>query len=110
MNNKIINQLRTLKLKKGFCLVYKEMWDNSYLEKSQFSTAIIEVNNTTNKIFTDGINYGIEMCVAVIESTPDEENNIKYLLSKLPATFWDDEDHSVGGYVSKKELFEILNK
>lgn len=30
------------------------------------------------------------------------------LVNKLPVKFWEDEDHSVGGYISKKDLKELL--
>jgi len=40
--------------------------------------------------------------------TNEEKDYLKNLLKKLPAVFWQDEDHAVGGYISKKDLFEIL--
>ncbi len=41
--------------------------------------------------------------------TIEEKRYLKELLSKLPRTFWEDEDHAVGGYISKKDLFELLS-
>lgn len=38
----------------------------------------------------------------------ERELNLKELLSKLPRKFWEDEDHAVGGYISKKDLYDIL--
>jgi len=40
--------------------------------------------------------------------TNEEKEYLKNLLKKLPAKFWEDEDHEVGGYISKKDLYEIL--
>ena len=33
---------------------------------------------------------------------------LKDLLSTLPRKFFEDEDHAVGGYISKKDLYELL--
>jgi hypothetical protein len=38
----------------------------------------------------------------------DRGSCLKEALSKLPRKFWEDEDHAVGGYISKKDLYELL--
>lgn len=35
---------------------------------------------------------------------------IKAELKKLPRKFWEDEDHAVGGYISLKDLFNLLTE
>ena len=38
------------------------------------------------------------------------EEVLKEKLCILPREFWEDEDHAVGGYISKKDLYELLKK
>lgn len=38
------------------------------------------------------------------------QKTLKDALIKLPAKFWDDQDHAVGGYISKKDLLELITK
>lgn len=42
--------------------------------------------------------------------TNEEKMYLKNILKKLPTKFWDDKDHAVGGYISKKDLFELLTE
>lgn len=56
-----------------------------------------------------------------IEANPEELEEFIYsaittarleermrILNSLPRKFWEDEDHAVGGYISKKDLKELL--
>jgi len=45
--------------------------------------------------------------IAIAEKTREER--LKDLLSILPRKFFEDEDHIVGGYISKKDLYELLS-
>lgn len=42
--------------------------------------------------------------------TEEQKIFLKECLIKLPAKFWEDEDHAVGGYISKEELYRILSE
>ncbi len=42
--------------------------------------------------------------------TDEEKDLLKKALSKLPRVFFEDEDHAVGGYISKKDLYKLLQK
>ena len=37
-----------------------------------------------------------------------QKDFIKEVIGKLPRKFWEDEDHAVGGYISKKDLHNLL--
>jgi len=54
--------------------------------------------------FKDWLRVGLE---AIAEKTREER--LKDLLSILPRKFFEDEDHIVGGYISKKDLYELLS-
>lgn len=65
-------------------------------------------------INAEGENKFMDFFISRLEAHRQEavESYQKRLLEKLPAKFWEDEDHSVGGYISKKDLksfFKIQN-
>jgi hypothetical protein len=37
------------------------------------------------------------------------EQDLKDRLKSLPLKFFEDEDHAVGGYISRKDLYELLS-
>lgn len=49
--------------------------------------------------------------ISQVEKEAEERGIQRYVekLLGLPAKFWEDQDHSVGGYISKKDLKELLS-
>jgi len=60
--------------------------DNEPLQKQ-----IVEIINTCKK-----------MVVA------EERERVRGIFDALPRKFWEDQDHAVGGYISKKDLRDLL--
>lgn len=42
--------------------------------------------------------------------TQERQQAVVEAINSLPRKFWEDEDHAVGGYISKKDLKELLNR
>lgn len=66
----------------------------------------VEVTGVWSKVAT--VHFEAKAFISVLLIS-EREKGIKTLLRKLPTSFWDDADHAVGGYIAKKDLFELLS-
>ena len=86
--------LRRQDIFKGF--VEKELWDltSNYNENTKESDIMAHRDNI--------------MTIYKADIVFLEQAFIKEMIGKLPREFWEDEDHAVGGYISKKDLYNLL--
>ncbi len=73
--------------------------------KGKFNEEAEEVRNRDYDEAKDKLySYLYRRDHAIAEAVREE------IIDSLPRKFWEDEDHAVGGYISKKDLWELLNK
>ena len=45
-----------------------------------------------------------------MKMTEEEKELLKTALSKFPRAFFEDEDHAIGGFISKKDLYDLITE
>ena len=56
------------------------------------------------------LGYVVEwMKIIQKEARAEERERVRGIFDALPRKFWEDQDHAVGGYISKKDLRDLLS-
>jgi len=53
------------------------------------------------------LEQGVEYFDAIARA--EERERVRGIFDALPRKFWEDQDHAVGGYISKKDLRDLLS-
>ena len=91
----------------------KKMYCNECRPQSNDSKWEEEFEKWWSERFDEGDTYPkgefYDLISSAVEQAREEgyEECVESLIN-LPRKFWEDEDHAVGGYISKKELYELL--
>ena len=48
------------------------------------------------------------LSTSITQALAEDRERVRGIFDALPRKFWEDQDHAVGGYISKKDLKELL--
>lgn len=81
--------------------------NNTLFKINLFNRAIEEYPESEYELSASKIEAFLEDALDTIEAQT-RQATIEDILTSLPRKFWEDEDHAVGGYISKKDLKELF--
>jgi len=97
------------RIESGSSILSKTTFGSS--SPNQFKKYLEEILNSSP--FTENREYSNYLLAAkdreIEEAVAEERVRVRGIFDALPRKFWEDQDHAVGGYISKKDLRDLLS-